>query len=152
MRRASVISGGAQDQPIFQPVRLNVLPVEERVTVRSRIPGRLARGTWGASNTMCSYTSSVTARRSCLSQTGAVGVVERLEEHDLVARLEECLQGHEDGLGAARVDRDLPFGVVFEGVEAALMSGHGFRQRPQADHPLVLVVAAPDGGDRRVLH
>src|SRR6266568_5118579 len=72
MRRASVISGGAQDQPIFQPVRLNVLPVEERVTVRSRMPGRLARGTCDGSNTTCSYTSSVMARRSCFWQTRAI--------------------------------------------------------------------------------
>ena len=53
-RTAAVSSGGAQVQPIFQPVRLNVLPADEIVTVRSRIPGSEAIGTCAPSNTMCS--------------------------------------------------------------------------------------------------
>ena len=54
VRRASVSSGGAQVQPIFQPVRLKVLPVDEMVTVRSRMPGREARGRCAPSKTRCS--------------------------------------------------------------------------------------------------
>ncbi len=34
-------------QPIFQPVTLKVLPMLSTVTARSRMPGRLAIGTWG---------------------------------------------------------------------------------------------------------
>ena len=36
---AATRSGGAQTQPIFQPVHENVLPPDEMVTVRSRMPG-----------------------------------------------------------------------------------------------------------------
>ena len=41
-------SGGAQTQPIFQPVHENVLPPDEIVTVRSRMPGNVASGTCAA--------------------------------------------------------------------------------------------------------
>ena len=40
--------------------------------MRSRIPGSVAIGTWAPSKTMCSYTSSVTTRRSCFTQTAAI--------------------------------------------------------------------------------
>ncbi len=45
-RTACTSWAGAVIQPIFQPVVLNVLPPEEMDTVRSRAPGRVARGTW----------------------------------------------------------------------------------------------------------
>ena len=54
VRTAAARSGGAHVQPIFQPVRLNVFPAEEMVTVRSRMPGSEAIGTWAPSKTMCS--------------------------------------------------------------------------------------------------
>ena len=47
--------GGAQIQPIFQPVVLNVLPPLEIASVRSRMPGNVANGTCrNSSNTRCS--------------------------------------------------------------------------------------------------
>ena len=46
MRTALSSCGGAHTQPIFQPVTLNVLPALEMVTVRSRMPGSVAIGTW----------------------------------------------------------------------------------------------------------
>ena len=41
-------------QPTFQPVNENVLPPEPIVTVRLRIPGRVAIGTCSPSYTRCS--------------------------------------------------------------------------------------------------
>src|SRR5436190_19861647 len=41
VRTAAVSSGDAHTQPIFQPVQENVLPPDEIVTVRSRIPGNV---------------------------------------------------------------------------------------------------------------
>ena len=64
--------GGAHAQPVFQPVIENVLPADEIVTVRSRIPGSVAIGTCSPSYTRCSYTSSVTARRSCSTHSAAI--------------------------------------------------------------------------------
>ena len=45
VRSAAVRAGGAQVWPTFQPVKLKVLPDEEMITVRSRMPGSAARGT-----------------------------------------------------------------------------------------------------------
>ena len=39
-------SAGPQAQPTFHPVKENVLPWLEIVTVRSAIPGRVASGMW----------------------------------------------------------------------------------------------------------
>lgn len=50
------------------------MPADEMRSVRSRIPGRVARGTCGAAasgKTRCSYTSSVTAYASCSWQSSA---------------------------------------------------------------------------------
>ena len=47
-------SGVAVIQPIFQPVKENVLPAELTVTVRSRMPGNWAIGMCSPSNTRCS--------------------------------------------------------------------------------------------------
>ena len=58
---------GPLTQPIFQPVQENVLPADEIRSVRSRMPGRVARGMWADAasvKTRCSYTSSVTATAS----------------------------------------------------------------------------------------
>ena len=52
---AATSSRGPVAQPIFQPVKENVLPAEEIVTVRSAIPGSVASGTCSRpSNTRCS--------------------------------------------------------------------------------------------------
>ncbi len=50
----------------------NVLPADEIVTVRSRIPGNVASGMCSPSNSRCSYTSSVTAMRSRSTQSAAI--------------------------------------------------------------------------------
>ena len=53
--RAACTSGaGPHNQPIFQPVVLNVLPPEEIEMVRSLAPGRVATGTWGSPKVRCS--------------------------------------------------------------------------------------------------
>ena len=54
LRKARVMSGGAQVNPTFHPVNEKVFPVEEIMTVRSRMPGREESGTCSASNTRCS--------------------------------------------------------------------------------------------------
>jgi len=53
-RNAAARGGAAQVHPIFQPVKLKVLPADETVTVRSRMPGSPASGTCSPSNTTCS--------------------------------------------------------------------------------------------------
>ena len=65
---------GPVTQPIFQPVKENVLPAELIVTVRSAMPGRVAIGTCRPSKTRCSYTSSVTTSRSCSQASAAIFV------------------------------------------------------------------------------
>ena len=54
VRMASTSSGAAQSQPTFHPVHEKVLPPEEIVTVRSRMPGIVANGTCRPSKTRCS--------------------------------------------------------------------------------------------------
>ncbi len=73
-RTAATSSAGAVIQPTFQPVNEKVLPAEEMVTVRSRMPGKPARGRWEPSKTRCSYTSSVTTSRSRSTARAAMAV------------------------------------------------------------------------------
>lgn len=54
VRTAVTSSGVPVTQPIFHPVKENVLPPELIVTVRSRMPGRVAIGMCWPSNTRCS--------------------------------------------------------------------------------------------------
>ena len=72
VRTAVTSSSGPHTQPIFQPVKLNVLPAELMVSVRSAMPGKVASGRCSPSNTRCSYTSSVTAMRSCSTHSRAM--------------------------------------------------------------------------------
>ena len=46
VRTAATRCSGPLSQPIFQPVKENVLPAEEMVMVRSAAPGRVATGMW----------------------------------------------------------------------------------------------------------
>ena len=74
-RTAATRSGAAVTQPTFQPVNENVLPAHPMVTVRPRIPGKVASGTCSASSkTRCSYTSSVTTSRSRSTASSAIAV------------------------------------------------------------------------------
>ena len=45
---AAIIGAGPNSQPTFQPVNEKVLPALEMVSVRSRMPGSEASGTWRA--------------------------------------------------------------------------------------------------------
>ena len=73
VRTALVSAAGAATQPIFQPVTLNDLPALPTMTVRSRMPGRVAIGTCRRpSKTRCSYTSSAMTTRSFRSATSAI--------------------------------------------------------------------------------
>jgi hypothetical protein len=53
-RTALTSSGVAVIQPTFQPVKENVLPALLMVTVRSRMPGKVASGVWAVPKTRCS--------------------------------------------------------------------------------------------------
>ena len=79
---------------------------------------------------------------------GAVGVVERLEGEDLVARADEREQGGGDGLGGAGGDDDLGLRVRFQAVEALLVEGDRLAQLQDALAGGVLVGAGGDGGLR----
>ena len=59
-------------QPIFQPVRLKVLPRLDITTVRSRIPGSVAIETGGSPNQISSYTSSENTKQSAARATAAI--------------------------------------------------------------------------------
>jgi hypothetical protein len=53
-----MMCSGPTPQPTFQPVVEKVLPAEERVSVRSHMPGSVAKemcGEEASSYTMCSY-------------------------------------------------------------------------------------------------
>ena len=54
MRTAVTSSAGPHTHPTFQPVKLNVLPAELIVSVRSAMPGKVASGRCSPSNTRCS--------------------------------------------------------------------------------------------------
>ena len=66
--------GAAVTQPTFQPVNENVLPRRRDGDRALAHPGkRRERDVLGASKTRCSYTSSVTTRRSCSTASSAIG-------------------------------------------------------------------------------
>ncbi len=78
---------------------------------------------------------------------GAVGVVPRLEEHDLVARLAEGEHCGRDALGRAGTDSHLGVRVPGGSAEPLLVGGHGLAQLGQPDAGCVLVAAVTDGRD-----
>ena len=80
-----------------------------------------------------------------------VGVVVRLEEDDLVARVADALDRREDRLGRARGHRDLRVGRVVEPPVAPVLRREGPVELGIAGHARVLAVARPDRGDRRLL-
>ena len=51
---AATSGAGPVAQPIFQPVNEKLLPPLEIVSVRSRMPGRVAIGMWGTPKVRCS--------------------------------------------------------------------------------------------------
>ena len=59
------------------------------------------------------------ARRPTMMQPGPVVLVERLEDDDLVARVQHGQQRRQHGLGGAAADRDVAVGVDVHAVELA---------------------------------
>ena len=80
-----------------------------------------------------------------------VGVVQRLDQHHLVARLDQPEEAIGQRLGRAGGDQHLGLPVDVEAVENARMLGDGLRSSGQAHHRRILVVAVEShlGGARR---
>ena len=81
---------------------------------------------------------------------GGVGVVERLEDDDLVPRLAEREQRRGDGLGRSGRDQHAVVGVERQAVVRPLVLGDGRPELGDARPRGVLVVAGPDRRDGRV--
>ena len=79
---------------------------------------------------------------------GGIGVVGRLEHHDLVAGLAQRQHGGGDGLGGAHGDEHLVSGSSSRPYQAALVGGDGLAQLGDAVAGRVLVAPRPDGVDR----
>ncbi len=70
---AATRSAGPLTHPIFHPVVLNVLPPELIVSVRSGMPGVLAKGMCSCgANARCSYTSSLMTTASWRAASSAI--------------------------------------------------------------------------------
>ena len=82
----------------------------------------------------------------------AVGVVERLERHHLLTRVDESEQRCGHCLGRAGGDHDLGGGVQVEAVEPFLVLGDRQPQVRLTRPRRVLVQPRPDRRDRRVGH
>ena len=70
-----------------------------------------------------------------------IGVVHRLEQHDLVARLDQRQQRAGDRLGRARGHHHFAFGIEFEPLVALIVRGDRRAQLRQAEHRRILVPA-----------
>ena len=82
-----------------------------------------------------------------------VGVVERLERHHLVARVDESEQRRSDRLGRAGGDHDLGGGVEVEAVEPLLVLGDRQPQVGLTPGPGgYWLTPGPDRRDRRLGH
>ena len=68
-----------------------------------------------------------------------VAVVERLEQHHLVARLDEAEEAARQHLGSAGGDHDLALPIDLEAVEALGVGGHRLAQLGHAEHGRVLI-------------
>ena len=79
--------------------------------------------------------------------TGAVGVVERLEEHDLIAGVDQSEHGRGEGLGGPAGDGDFAVGVRIQTDAAFAPGGNGPSEVRHAGHRGVLVVAGPHGAE-----
>jgi hypothetical protein len=80
-----------------------------------------------------------------------VVAVERLEEEDVVARVEQGHGGGVETAGGAGGDEDFGFGVVGEGVVAELLGGDGVAEAGDAVEAGVDVVTVVDGLDGGLL-
>jgi len=84
----------------------------------------------------------VTARRDDTAR--AVVLVERLEDDDLVARVQHGEQGRQHGLGRAAADRHVAVGLDLHTVELAVLLGDRLSEARRAPGDRVLVEVAVD--------
>ena len=83
---------------------------------------------------------------------GQIAVVEGLDQHRLVARLQEGEDAGRQGLGGARGDHDLSGPVDLEAVETLAVLGHGLAQLGHPHHRRILVGGVLQGIVRRLAH
>jgi hypothetical protein len=81
-----------------------------------------------------------------------IGVVERLEQHHLVARLDQRHQGAGDRLRRSRGDHDLAVGIEVEVLPMLVVRRNGLAQLGQPHHRGILVPAVDDGVGRLLSH
>jgi hypothetical protein len=70
-----------------------------------------------------------------------VGVIHRLEQHDLIAWLDQGQQRTGQGLGRARRDHDLAVRIEIEALPMAIVHCDGIAQLRQTHHRRILVPA-----------
>ena len=83
---------------------------------------------------------------------GQVGIVERLEQHRFVARLQQRQQARRQCLGGARGHHHLALPVDVEAVEARIVPRHRLAQLGNAEHRRVLVGTIFEGLGRDRAH
>ena len=93
----------------------------------------------------------VARRRAGQNRVGAVVLVERLEDHHFVARIDDGHHRGHHGLGRAAAHGDLLVGADRHAVAARELAGNCLAQRSGAPRHRVLVDVGLDGGARRVL-
>ena len=90
--------------------------------------------------------------RAGQDRVGAVVLVEGLEDHHLVAGIEDREESGNHGLGRAARDRDLALGIHRHAVEPLEFLRDGLAQRPRPPRDGVLVDVRGDGAAGRFLH
>ncbi len=81
-----------------------------------------------------------------------IRIVERLDQHHLIARRDQPEAGCGEGLGGAGGDQHLGLPVEIEPVMAPIVPGHRLPQRRQSLHRRVLVGTGEAGGGGRLAH
>ena len=95
------------------------------------------------------FEADQTRDTSGLADDREVGIVNRLESHDLVARLDHGQDRAGQCFGAARCHHHLGHGIEHEAVPAPVMGGDRLPQFRNTHHRWVLVVAVHDRFGRR---
>ena len=91
-----------------------------------------------------------TGSAPAMMQHGAVVLVERLEDDDLVPRVQDGQQGGQHGLGGAGALHDVPVGLDVHAVELPVLLRDGPPERRRAPGDRVLVEVAVDGAVGRL--